>query len=68
MRFATSRWAAFTRAFALPTFAAALDMTSVEGRAATFGDRLEAELVERFAAAPVRMPITLGRVHLVKAG
>ena len=60
------RWAAFTRAFALPTFAAALDRTSVAGRAAAFGDRLEAELVKRFAAAPVRMPITLGRVHLVK--
>jgi hypothetical protein len=28
---------------------------------------LEAELVKRFAAAPVRMPSTLGRVHLVKA-
>jgi hypothetical protein len=61
-------WAAFTRAFALPTFDAALDRTSAEGRAAAFGDRLEAELVKRFAAAPVRMPITLGRVHLVKAG
>jgi hypothetical protein len=60
-------WAAFTRAFALPTFAAALDRTSADRRAAAFGDRLEAELVERFAAAPVRMPITLGRVHLVKA-
>ena len=60
--------AAFTRAFALPTFTAALDRTSADGRAAAFGDRLEAELVKRFAAAPVRMPITLGRVHLVKAG
>src|SRR5262245_46182548 len=61
-------WAAFTRAFALPTFAAALDRNSAGGRAAAFGDRLEAELVKRFAAAPVHMPITLGRVHLVKAG
>jgi hypothetical protein len=58
-------WAAFTRAFTLPTFAAALDGA---GRAAAFGDRLEADLIKRFAAAPVRMPITLGRVHLVKAG
>ena len=58
--------AAFTRAFASPTLAAALDGTS-DGRAAAFGDRLEAELVKRFAAAPVRMPSTLGRVHLVKA-
>src|SRR5262245_26144858 len=57
-------WAAFTRAFALPTFAAALDRASADGRAAAFGDRLEAELVKRFAAAPVRMPITLGCVHL----
>jgi hypothetical protein len=61
-------WAAFTRAFALPTIAAALDSTSAPGRTAAFGERLEAELVERFAAAPVRMPITLGRVHLVRAG
>jgi len=59
--------AAFTRAFASPTLAAALDRTS-DGRAAAFGDRLEAELVKRCAAAPVRMPSTLGRVHLVKAG
>jgi hypothetical protein len=61
-------WAAFTRAFALPTFAAALDRISADGRAAAFGDRLEAELVKRFAAAPVRMPNTVGLVHLVKAG
>jgi hypothetical protein len=61
-------WAAFTRAFALPTFTAALDAGSAACRAAAFGDRLEADLVKRFAAAPVRMPITLGRVHLVKAG
>ena len=61
-------WAAFTRAFALPTFAAALDRASADRRATAFGDRLEADLVKRFAAAPVRMPITLGRVHLVKAG
>jgi hypothetical protein len=61
-------WAAFTRAFASPLLAAALDRTSADGRAEAFGDRLEAELVTRFAAAPVRMPITLGRVHLVKAG
>src|SRR5262249_2932893 len=60
-------WAAFTRAFTLPTFAAALDSASAVGRVAAFGDRLEAELVKRFAAAPMRMPITLGRVHLVKA-
>ena len=58
--------AAFTRAFAAPTLAAALDRTS-DDRAAAFGNRLEAELVERFAAAPVRMLHTLGRVHLVKA-
>ena len=61
-------WAAFTRAFAFPTFAAALDKASSDRRAAAFGDRLEAELIKRFAAAPLRMPITLGRVHLVKAG
>jgi hypothetical protein len=61
-------WASFTRAFALPTFAAALDSNSAEGRATAFGDRLEADLVKRFAAAPARMPITLARVHLVKAG
>jgi hypothetical protein len=61
-------WAAFTRAWASPTLAAALDRTSADGRAAAFGDRLETELVKRFAAAPVRMPIRLGRVHLVKAG
>jgi hypothetical protein len=60
-------WAAFVRAFAAPTFTAALDSTS-DGRAAAFGDRLEAELVNRFAAAPVRMLSTLARVHLVKAG
>ena len=60
--------AAFTRAFASPTLAAALDATSADGRAAAFGDRLEAGLVKRFAAALVRMPSTLGRVHLVKAG
>ena len=59
--------AAFTRAFAAPTLAAALDSTPADGRAAAFGDRLEAALVERFAAAPVRIPYTLGRVHLVKA-
>jgi len=61
-------WGAFTRAFALPTFAAALDRSSTIERGGTFGQRLETELVKRFAAAPVRMPITLGRVHLVKAG
>jgi len=61
-------WAAFTRAFAAPTFVATFDGASAVGRAAVFGDRLEAELVKRFTAAPVRMPITLGRVHLVKAG
>ena len=60
-------WAAFTRAFASPTLAAALDGASA-ARAAAFADRLEADLVERFATAPVRMPITLGCVHLVKAG
>lgn len=61
-------WAAFTRAFAWPTFAAALDRASAVGRAAALGDRLEADLVKRFVTAPVRMPITLGRVHLVKVG
>jgi hypothetical protein len=49
-------------------FATALDRTSAAGRAAAFEDRLEAELIKRFAAAPVRMPSTLGRMHLVKTG
>jgi hypothetical protein len=62
------RWAAFTRAWAAPTLSAALESTSADGRAAAFGDRLEAELSKRVAAAPARTPITLGRVHLVKAG
>ena len=62
------RWAAFTRAWASPTLAAALNSTSATGRTADFGDRLETELAKRFAAAPARLPMTLGRVHLVKVG
>jgi hypothetical protein len=60
--------AAFTRAFAAPTLAAALNTTSVDsrGRAAAFGDRLEAELVKRFAATPEPIRHELGRVHLVR--
>jgi hypothetical protein len=61
-------YAAFTRAWVAPTLASALDGTSTDGRAAAFGDRLEAELSKRFAAAPERVPMTLGRVHLVKVG
>jgi hypothetical protein len=61
------RWAAALRAFAVPTLAAALEGTATAGRAAAFANRLETELVKRFAAAPVRMPSTLARVHLVKA-
>src|SRR5262249_16668195 len=61
-------WAAATRAFTGPTLAAALDRRAAGERAAAFGNRLETELAKRFAAAPVRMPSTLARVHLVKAG
>jgi hypothetical protein len=62
------RYAAFTRAWAAPTLAAALDSTSPDGRAAAFGDRLETELVKRFATTPARSQLTLACMHLVKAG
>jgi hypothetical protein len=62
------RWAAMTRAFTAPALAAALDDTSGAGRGADFANRLETELAKRFAAAPMRMPSTLARVHLVKTG
>jgi hypothetical protein len=63
-----SDWAAFTRAWAAPTLATALDGPMREERAASFGDRLEAELRERIAARPLGVPGMLGRIHLVRIG
>lgn len=59
-------WAAFSRASVFPTLAAALDGDQADARAASFVERLEADLSARLAAAPERMIIPLAQMVLAK--
>ena len=63
-----AQWAAFARAAAFPTLAAALSGGAADPRRADFLDRLEMGLVERMSAAPEKMRIPLAKVVLVKDG
>jgi hypothetical protein len=63
-----SRWAAFSRASVFPTLAGGLEGGRDDPRAATFIDRLEADVASRLATAPERMLIPLGKMLLVKEG
>ncbi|CAN5351984.1 hypothetical protein BH09ACT8_BH09ACT8_31230 [soil metagenome] len=63
-----AQWAAFARAAAFPTLAAALSGGIDDSRRADFLDRLEKGLAERLAAAPEQMRIPLAKVVLVKDG
>jgi hypothetical protein len=62
-----AQWAAFCRASVFPTLAASLDGAPDSARSAKFMDQLEAGIVARLAAAPVRMTIPLAQMMLVKA-
>lgn len=61
-----ARWAAFLRAAIVPTLAAGLDGQSGDPRAQEFGDRLEADVAARLAAAPQQTTIPLANVVLAK--
>jgi hypothetical protein len=63
-----ARWAGFARASVFPTLAAGLDNGREDRRAATFVDRLEADVAARLAAAPEPMLIPLAKMLLVKEG
>jgi hypothetical protein len=63
-----ARWAGFSRASVFPTLAAGLDGGREDTRAATFVDRLEADVAARLAAAPEPMLIQLAQMLLVKEG
>lgn len=63
-----ARWAGFSRASVFPTLAAGLAEGRADARAATFVDRLEADVAARLAAAPEPMLIPLAKMVLAKEG
>jgi len=61
-----AQWAAFARAAAFPTLAAALDGGTGDPRAADFVQHLETAVAARLSSAPEPMQIPLASVVLVK--
>jgi hypothetical protein len=61
-----TKWAAFVRASAFPTMAAALDGGRADPRSGEFMNRLEAGVAARLAAEPEQMQIPLAQLVLWK--